>query len=290
MLLSIQDSVDQQIMVGYSDSNKDGGIIASQWHLNKAQSKLYEVGLELGIKIRFFHGKGGSISRGAGPTHYFINSLPHSTVDGDLRLTEQGETIAQKYANKVNAEYNIELLTASITSSSIIGEFTERKEHPLSDVLEKLATDSKTHYENLMRKDGFIQYFRESTPIDAIESSKIGSRPAKRTGANTLEDLRAIPWVFSWSQSRYNMTSWYGIGTALKTLREEDTDNYSKFKDALKTDPFIRYVLTNVDTSLAATDEEVMKEYASLVKDKKLREEFLNMFLSELALIREMLF
>ena len=279
----------QQIMVGYSDSNKDGGIIASQWHLNKAQSKLYEVGLELGVKIRFFHGKGGSISRGAGPTHYFVNSLPHSTVDGDLRLTEQGETIAQKYANKVNAEYNIELLTASITSSSIIGEFTERREHPLSDVLEKLATDSKTHYENLMKKDGFIQYFRESTPIDAIESSKIGSRPAKRTGANTLEDLRAIPWVFSWSQSRYNMTSWYGIGTALKTLRDKDTDNYSKFKDALKTDPFIRYVLTNVDTSLAATDEDVMKEYASLVKDKKLREEFLNMFLSELALIREML-
>ncbi|MFT4834695.1 MAG: phosphoenolpyruvate carboxylase [Marinoscillum sp.] len=283
------DKATQQVMVGYSDSNKDGGIMASQWNLYKAQSRLYETGKAFDLKIRFFHGKGGSISRGAGPTHYFINSLPHSSIGGDLRLTEQGETIAQKYANKVNAEYNIELLIATTASASIISQMTERKSHVLAPVLQRLADDSKKHYETLMRADGFIPYFREATPIDAIETSKIGSRPAKRTGANSLEDLRAIPWVFSWSQSRYNMTSWYGLGTAISKLKEEDATSYAEFKKTLKFDPFIRYVLTNVDTSLAATDEEIMTEYASLVTDVKIRDKFLGMFLDELKLTREML-
>ncbi|MFY0605274.1 MAG: phosphoenolpyruvate carboxylase [Cyclobacteriaceae bacterium] len=279
----------QQVMVGYSDSNKDGGIMASQWNLFKAQSRLYETGKMFDLKIRFFHGKGGSISRGAGPTHYFINSLPHSSIGGDLRLTEQGETIAQKYANKVNAEYNIELLMATTASASILSQFTERKAHPLASVLQKLADDSKKHYENLMREDGFIPYFREATPIDAIETSKIGSRPAKRTGANSLQDLRAIPWVFSWSQSRYNMTSWYGLGTAISKLKTEDAAAYDEFKKTLEYDPFIRYVLTNVDTSLAATDAEIMTEYASLVTDQAIKEKFLGMFLDELQLTRDML-
>ncbi|MEP0366177.1 MAG: phosphoenolpyruvate carboxylase [Cyclobacteriaceae bacterium] len=279
----------QQIMVGYSDSNKDGGIMASQWHLFKAQTKLYEIGRQFDIRMQFFHGKGGSISRGAGPTHYFINSLPHSSVDGTLRLTEQGETIAQKYANKVNAEYNIELLMSTTAEKTIRNNFTERKPHPVEDIFERLANDSKTHYENLMHEEGFVPYFREATPIDAIESSKIGSRPAKRTGANTLEDLRAIPWVFSWSQSRYNMTSWYGVGTALKGLKERDADGYARFKDSVKHDAFIRYVLTNVDTSLAATDEKIMAQYSSLVTNEELQKKFADMFLSELALTREML-
>ncbi|MEQ8472180.1 MAG: phosphoenolpyruvate carboxylase [Marinoscillum sp.] len=279
----------QQVMVGYSDSNKDGGIMASQWYLYKAQSRLYETGKQFDVKIRFFHGKGGSISRGAGPTHYFINSLPHSSIAGDLRLTEQGETIAQKYANKVNAEYNIELLMASTAAQAVLSDFTERKPHPLADVLQKLADDSKSYYEKLMHEDGFIPFFREATPIDAIETSKIGSRPAKRTGANSLEDLRAIPWVFSWSQSRFNMTSWYGLGSALNDLRQNAPESYAEFKKTLIHDPFIRYVLTNVDTSLAATDSDIIKMYTSLVSDKGIKEKFEKMFLSELELAREML-
>jgi phosphoenolpyruvate carboxylase len=280
----------QQIMVGYSDSNKDGGIMASQWYLHKTQSRLFETGKQFNVKMQFFHGKGGSISRGAGPTHYFINSLPHSSVDGTLRLTEQGETIAQKYANKVNAEYNIELLMATTAEKSIRNNFTERKKLPVADIFETLANDSKSHYERLMHEEGFVTFFREATPIDAIESSKIGSRPAKRTGANTLEDLRAIPWVFSWSQSRFNMTSWYGVGTALSKLKAGDEIEYKRFKDSVKHDAFIRYVLTNVDTSLAATDEEVMLEYITLVTNEDLKLKFKKMFMDELALTRAMLF
>ncbi|MFY0651983.1 MAG: phosphoenolpyruvate carboxylase [Cyclobacteriaceae bacterium] len=280
----------QQVMVGYSDSNKDGGIMASQWNLYKAQYRLAQVGDENNVKIRFFHGKGGSISRGSGPTHYFIKALPYNAINGEIRLTEQGETIAQKYENKVNAGYNLELLAANAMSKTIQDQSAERHYHPLADILEKMANESKKHYENLLREEGFIPYFRQATPIDAIETSKIGSRPAKRTGANSLEDLRAIPWVFSWSQCRYHMTSWYGIGTTMHKLKTESPEEYEKFKAATKTDIFIRYVLTNVDTSLAATDEVIMAEYAELVDDKALKDKFLNMFLSELKLTREYLF
>lgn len=279
----------QQVMVGYSDSNKDGGIIASQWNLYKAQFKLSEIGEKYGVKITFFHGKGGSISRGSGPTHYFIKALPYQAIQGNVRLTEQGETIAQKYENKVNAEYNLELLVANSLSKTILDEKRERVYHPLANVLDHLAKQSKSHYEALTHHDGFIQFFRQATPIDAIETSKIGSRPAKRTGANSLDDLRAIPWVFSWSQSRYHMTSWYGVGTSLNNLKNDNPEDYQKFKEATEKDSFIRYVLTNVDTSLAATDEEIITAYAQLVEDGKVKKEFLDMFLSELKLTRELL-
>jgi len=271
----------QQVMVGYSDSNKDGGIMASNWHLYNAQAKLTEVGEKFGVKIRFFHGKGGSISRGAGPTHYFLDALPHSTVQGDIRLTEQGETIEQKYANKINASYNLELLLAGTAAKTISNQFSKKQMHPLSDILGGMAHDSKEQYGKLMAEEGFIDYFREATPIDAIENSKIGSRPSRRTGSKTIHDLRAIPWVFSWSQSRYNMTSWYGMGSSLEKLHKDDPDSFAKLKKAVKDDPFIRYVLTNVDTSLAATDEEIMTEYASLVRDEKIKKKFLKLFIDE---------
>ncbi len=271
----------QQVMVGYSDSNKDGGILASNWHLYKAQSKLCEIGEKHDVSLYFFHGKGGSISRGAGPTHYFLDALPHSTVNDRIRITEQGETIEQKYANKINASYNLELLVASASGKSIENFYSKKKFHPLADIFEKLALESKKIYSNLINMDGFIEYFRGATPIDAIENSKIGSRPSRRTGSKTINDLRAIPWVFSWSQSRYNMTSWYGVGTTLDNLKNNSPEDFKRLKKAVKSDPFIRYVLTNVDTSLAATDIEVMKEYASLVPDKQIRDKFLNLFMEE---------
>ncbi len=279
----------QQVMVGYSDSNKDGGIMASQWNLYKAQYKLCEVGEKVGVKIRFFHGKGGSISRGAGPTHYFIKAMPYGAPNGDIRLTEQGETIAQKYANKVNAAYNLELLAANTLSKYLQDKHSERKFHPQADILEWLADTSKRHYEEMMKTEGFMTFFRNATPIDAIEISKIGSRPAKRTGMNTIDDLRAIPWVFSWSQARVHMTSWYGIGTAMHTLKEERPEDFETFKMALKTDPFIRYVLTNVDTSLAATDEHIISKYFDLVEDEDVKSRFTKLFMSELGQTRRYL-
>jgi phosphoenolpyruvate carboxylase len=276
----------QQVMVGYSDSNKDGGIMASQWNLYKAQYNLSQVGVDNGVRIRYFHGKGGSISRGSGPTHYFIDALPHSALNGDVRLTEQGETIAQKYANKVNAAYNLELLAANALSKTILDRHSPRVFHAQADILEQLSMNSQKTYEKMINEEGFMVFFRQATPIDAIETSKIGSRPAKRTGANSLSDLRAIPWVFSWSQCRFHMTSWYGIGTALDQLKSESPADYDLFKLKMKNDPFIRYVFTNIDTSIAATDEKIMLKYADLVENKGIREKFTQLFLSELARVK----
>ncbi|MEQ9230316.1 MAG: phosphoenolpyruvate carboxylase [Cyclobacteriaceae bacterium] len=288
--LKVQNGLDhlrQQVMVGYSDSNKDGGIMASQWNLYKAQFKLSKVGEDLNVKITFFHGKGGSISRGSGPTHYFVEALPYGALRGSIRLTEQGETIAQKYANKVNAAYNLELLAASALRKTGMDKTAQRSYHPIAEIIEKLANSSKKNYEAMMLEEGFIPFFRQATPIDAIETSKIGSRPAKRTGASTVQDLRAIPWVFSWSQARYNMTSWFGVGSAFEELLNEFPEEYQKVKDALKTDPFLRYVITNVDTSMSSADEELMKEYAELVEDQRVKEKFLAIYLNELNLTKK---
>ena len=276
----------QQVMVGYSDSNKDGGIMASQWNLYKAQYNLSQVGVDNGVRIRYFHGKGGSISRGSGPTHYFIDALPHSALNGDVRLTEQGETIAQKYANKVNAAYNLELLAANALSKTILDRHSMRVFHAQASILEQLSMNSQKTYEKMINEEGFMEFFRQATPIDAIETSKIGSRPAKRTGANSLSDLRAIPWVFSWSQCRFHMTSWYGIGAALDQLKSESPTDYDLFKLKMKDDPFIRYVFTNIDTSIAATDERIMLKYADLVLNKEIREKFTDLFLNELMRVK----
>ncbi|MDW7691972.1 phosphoenolpyruvate carboxylase [Flammeovirgaceae bacterium SG7u.111] len=279
----------QQVMIGYSDSNKDGGILASQWNLYKAQQELAEIGEKHGVHIRFFHGKGGTISRGSGPTHWFLRALPHSTINGDVRLTEQGETIAQKYANKINASYNMEMLVAGAAGVSIAHKFTKKEDHPFEAILDELAQESKKHYTKLIEHEYFIKFYSEATPIDAIESTKIGSRPSRRSGKRTLADLRAIPWVFSWSQSRFNMASWYGLGSTLEKFMKDKPDDFARFKEATNYDPFIRYVLTNVDTSLMATNEEIMKAYASLVEDEEVRTTVLNLFLKELKKTRKML-
>ncbi|MEY3079178.1 MAG: hypothetical protein RL086_331 [Bacteroidota bacterium] len=277
-------SISQQVMIGYSDSNKDGGLLCSQWNLHKAQINLSNAANKFGIKIRFFHGKGGTISRGAGPTHYFVQALPGHSFNGDIRLTEQGETIEQKYANRVNAVYNLEVLTASSLSHSLLGSLKEPSGHPLTDILEWMAQESQNVYTQLLNEQGFIAFFRQATPIDALEQSRIGSRPSRRTGAYSLADLRAIPWVFAWSQARYNMTSWYGIGSTLEKLRAERPKDYEKFQIALKDDPFIRYFITNVDTSLARSSIHIMKDYAELVDNKNIRNKFSQLFEKELFL------
>jgi phosphoenolpyruvate carboxylase len=277
-------TISQQVMIGYSDSNKDGGLLCSQWNLHKAQINLSNAADKFGVKIRFFHGKGGTISRGAGPTHYFVQALPGHSFNGDIRLTEQGETIEQKYANRVNAVYNLEVLTASSLSHSLLGSLKEPSGHPLADILEWMAQESQNVYTQLLNEQGFITFFRQATPIDALEQSRIGSRPSRRTGAYSLADLRAIPWVFAWSQARYNMTSWYGIGSTLERLRTEHPKDYEKFQIALKDDPFIRYFITNVDTSLARSSIHIMKDYAELVDNKNIRNKFSQLFEKELSL------
>jgi len=280
----------QDVMIGYSDSNKDGGILASTWHLYNAQIKLTEIAKKHGVKLRFFHGKGGTISRGAGPTHWFIKSLPASTLNGLIRVTEQGETIERKYANKVNAAYNLELLVAGLAHQTVLSNQIEPENDQVRNkVFSYMANESYKVFRQLTDHPSFIEFYDQATPIDAIESSKIGSRPARRTGKRTLADLRAIPWVFSWTQSRMHISSWYGVGSTLQKMKNEEPEKYSDLRKLVKTDNFVRYVLTNIDTSLAATDEKIIKLYSDLVESEKVKNEILTMLLSELALTREMM-
>lgn len=279
----------QEVMIGYSDSNKDGGIIASAWNLYKAQRRILETGEKHGVRIRFFHGKGGTISRGAGPTHWFLKSLPEGSLGGDVKLTEQGETIERKYANKTNAAYNLELLLAGVTSLSLLHKNGIGSNPELGDIFDIMSDESLRHYKDLIHDEGFVEFLHQATPIDAIESSRIGSRPTHRTGKKSLSDLRAIPWVFSWSQSRFNLTSWYGVGSTLDFLQKQHPEKFLRLQELLFTDPFVRYVLTNIDTSLAATDEAIINRYSSLVENKQLKGKILGKILKELKLTREMM-
>ena len=276
----------QQVMIGYSDSNKDGGIIASQWALHRAQERLAAVGRERGIEIRFFHGRGGTVSRGAGPTDRFLQALPHATMLGDIRVTEQGETVAQKYANLITAQLHLELLVAGAASTSA----RHRRERGLSTeapgAMARLAELSRGAYRGLVETDGFVEFFRLATPIDALERSGIGSRPSRRTGRASLDDLRAIPWVFAWSQSRFFLPGWYGVGSALESLEREDPAALGAFRDALPAWPFGRYVLTNVEAMLARADAEVMGWYAGLDPDPARRGRTMTLLERELSLSR----
>ena len=268
----------QQVMIGYSDSNKDCGILASQWALHQAQAAIAEAGGSRGVAIRFFHGRGGTISRGAGPTHRFLAALPPGRTHDDLRLTEQGETIAQKYSNLETATYNLELLLAGITSLGT----SEKPARPESrEAWDFLSPASSLAYRRLLEHPRFMEFYSEATPIDALETSSIGSRPARRTGRRSLDDLRAIPWVFSWNQSRFYLPGWFGVGSALEALSIEHPPLFAAFRDSLRADPFSYYVFANAETNLASADEEIMEMYASLVSDTEIRGTLLKIILSE---------
>ena len=279
----------QQVMIGYSDSNKDGGIFASYWQLYHAQERLAEVGRHHGVVIRFFHGRGGTISRGAGPTHRFLNALPPSTRSGDLRMTEQGETIAQKYANHITAVRNLELLLTGITSSSLGHTRRDDAPHPLMPVIDRLMEASRATYESLLQTDGFLEFFSHATPIDVIESSRIGSRPARRSGRHSVADLRAIPWVFSWSQARFYLPGWYAVGTALEQLMSADPAAFEAFREAAPHWAPLRYLLMNVSTSVLQADLEVMRAYAQLVDDREIRERIFGLIEAEFLRTHRML-
>ncbi|MGC1480370.1 MAG: phosphoenolpyruvate carboxylase, partial [Chthoniobacterales bacterium] len=280
----------QQVMIGYSDSNKDCGILASQWTLYLAQRELTAAGNDCGVQIRFFHGRGGTISRGAGPTHRFLEALPAHTIQGDFRLTEQGETIAQKYGTVSIAAHNLELLVGGVAAASL--EQSAGKTVPRPDVdaiWTVLDAASTSVYQDFIRSEGFIDFYSYATPIDALENTRIGSRPARRTGKRSLADLRAIPWVFSWNQSRTYLPGWFGVGSGLQALADQKPDLFAKISEDIRSRPVLYYVLTNVETNLASADREIMSEYAALVPDEKIRDHFLGRILDEFDLTKRML-
>jgi phosphoenolpyruvate carboxylase len=275
----------QQIMLGYSDSNKDCGILAAQWALHRAETRLTVTAQQHGLRFTYFHGRGGTISRGAGPTHWFMASLPHGSMTGGFRMTEQGETIAQKYANLASATYNLELLLAgaAITTAKHLHEPAPQQNDELFGILSHLSEASTAAYQGFLRKPGFIDFYRQVTPIDALENARIGSRPARRTGkkGHSIADLRAIPWVFSWTQARFYLPGWFGVGSALESLQTEKPEQFAALKKALHHTPFVAYLFTNVETNLHSANRAIMQQYAALVTDPELRQTFMDLILSE---------
>jgi phosphoenolpyruvate carboxylase len=260
----------QEVMLGYSDSNKDGGYFTSNWSLYKAEAELVEVCRQRGVRLRLFHGRGGTIGRGGGPSYDAVLAQPPGSVDGALRLTEQGEVIASKYADPESGRRNLETLAAAtLEASLVLRENAPRRYEEIAEVLSGKAFEA---YRALVRSSGFVEYFRASTPIAEIADLNIGSRPASRRATERIEDLRAIPWVFSWSQCRLMLPGWYGFGTAVESWVEQK-GNPETLREMYRQWPFFRSVLSNLDMVLAKTDLAIASRYAELVSNKKLREE-----------------
>ena len=267
------------VMIGYSDSNKDCGIIASQWELYEAQRAMTSVAEKLKVKLQFFHGRGGTISRGAGPTHLFLASLPEGSLQGTLRMTEQGETIAQKYPNTSTATYHLELLLAGVTGVSLSR--AKKENHSAFLTASFLAEESCNAYQRFIQTEGFMNFYEQATPLDALEASRIGSRPKRRSQERSLADLRAIPWVFSWNQARYFLPGWFGVGSALRALEEKNPTLFEGLRTDHRTWPFLNYVLSNVETNLASAHLAIMKNYAALVTDIEIRNRIFDMIADE---------
>jgi len=287
VVLPMQSPPILRVMIGYSDSNKDAGILASQWALHRGQRAIRNAAKEQGVSARFFHGRGGTVSRGAGPTHRFLEALPKGTLSGDLRVTEQGEVIGQKYGTVATAAYNLELLLAGTALSSLSLSSARDDEPKMAEVFEYLSAASTKSYRVLIEEPGFLEFFRQATPIDVVERSTIGSRPSRRTGSAGWADLRAIPWVFSWSQSRFFLPGWYGAGSALQELAQGHPKLFRILRERVKEWPFARYVFNNLESGLASADLEVGQWYADLVKDPKLRKRILGLVEREFGAVKE---
>ncbi|MDO4813454.1 MAG: phosphoenolpyruvate carboxylase [Gemella sp.] len=254
----------QEVMLGYSDSNKDGGYLSSGWTLYKAQTQLTELGQKFGVNITFFHGRGGTVGRGGGPSYEAILSQPLGSIRSKIRLTEQGEVIGSKYGNKDAAYYNLEtLISATIDRMKGTSNVSLREEYEV--IMNEIVSESYNTYRSLVFENkNFYDYFFEASPIKEISSLNIGSRPAARKTITEIGGLRAIPWVFSWSQNRVMLPGWYGVGTAFKKYIEKDTKNLEVLQDMYKTWPFFKSLLSNVDMVLSKSDMTIAKEYAKL--------------------------
>jgi len=270
-----------EIMLGYSDSNKDGGFVCSTWELEKAQRSIARTLARHGLAPTFFHGRGGSVSRGGAPTERAIAAQPRGTIDGQLRTTEQGEVVSSKFANRGTAEYQLELLASSVMAQSLKTS-PEPVRPEFHDTLEALSDLSFTAYRGLLNRPGFIDYFTQASPVEELALLKMGSRPPRRFGAASLDDLRAIPWVFAWSQNRHLITGWYGFGSAIDTFRRFHRDEGDALlRRMFQQSRIFRLIVDEVEKSLFHADMGIAARYAALVSDNMVSQDILGRITQE---------
>ena len=274
----------QEVMIGYSDSNKDGGFLTSNWELSKAQIKLTRVGKESGVPIAFFHGRGGSVSRGGAPTGRAIAAQPAGSINGRMRITEQGEVVSFKYANRGTAQYQIELLAASVVEHSLKSE-REKALLPTAEfdeAMEALSGAAQAAYRQLVDHPDLLAYYQSASPLEEISLLNMGSRPARRFGARSLSDLRAIPWVFAWSQNRHFIPGWYGVGSGILTFLQVRGQRGSALLDRMFIESrLFRLIVDEVEKTLTYVDLDIAREYADLVPDSDVRTSILGMIEEE---------
>ncbi len=273
----------QEVMLGYSDSNKDGGMLTSTWELHKAHRALHRVARECGVKLRIFHGRGGTVGRGGGPTHSAILAQPVGDFTGHIRITEQGEVLNWKYADPVLAEWNLEIMVAAclealVRPTSVSAADEERWAEPM----EQLSHTAFTFYrQSIAENPDVLRYFEQATPVNELELARIGSRPARRGSSRRLEDLRAIPWVFGWMQSRHAVPAWFGVGYALEQFAAQGQPQEQQLKDMVAGFPLFSDMIRNVELAMAKADFSIAHTYSSLVDDVTLRESVYGMLAEE---------
>jgi phosphoenolpyruvate carboxylase len=281
----------QEIMIGYSDSGKDGGIVTSNWELYKVQKQLVALSLKNNVKLRLFHGRGGTIGRGGGPTHRAILAQPPGTVTGRIKLTEQGEVISSKYALHEIAVRNFERMAAAVIESTLLGQESQgaSEEPGWLELMDALSQHACERYRKLVYSDSdFVDFFYQATPIGEISQLHLGSRPARRVrDSRSIDALRAIPWVFAWTQSRYMLPGWFGFGAAYKKCLAEDPDALALARQMYERWPFFRGLISKIETALAVADMDIARVYCEQLVSKDLQEKYFPLIMEEFTQSRE---
>ena len=281
----------QEVMLGYSDSNKDGGMLTSTWELYKAHRELHQVARESGIKLRLFHGRGGTVGRGGGPTHSAILAQPPGCFSGQIRVTEQGEVLNWKYADPVLAEWNLELMiAASLEALTRPGGDPSGPPPTWAEAIEEMSQEAyRVYRREIADNPDTLEYFEQATPVNELDTARIGSRPARRSKGRKLEDLRAIPWVFGWMQSRFAVPAWFGVGFALEQFAKKSPASESLLREIAKGFPMFSGMLSNVELGMAKADLGIARNYSELVKNAAVRKRVFAMLQEEFLRSRRMI-
>ncbi|HET6861458.1 MAG TPA: phosphoenolpyruvate carboxylase [Pyrinomonadaceae bacterium] len=272
----------QEVMLGYSDSNKDGGMLTSTWEIFKAHRSLHDIAKECNVKLRLFHGRGGTVGRGGGPTHHAIIAQPAGAFDGHIKITEQGEVMNWKYSDPVLAERNLELVIAASLEALSRPDGAFELDQESESAIETMSRDAFEYYrEKIAENDDVLSYFSEATPVNELEFARIGSRPAKRSNRRGLDDLRAIPWVFGWMQSRNVLPAWFGVGFALDRFAKSGAGKRQLLQNLIDRFPLFHDLIDNVELGMAKADLSIARHYAGLVADQSMRERVLQLIFEE---------